>query len=191
MADEPIQSAQTPDPEDALGRAQNAADKAAGDIAGSPTPNAAAAEALAAAMQAVNMVRNGIDAAAAPAKQAAPARGTAIPTQSASKPDAADAAPFRLRDLATSLSNNKKETLDLLSDVQLQVRIELGRTRMYVEDVLQLGDGAVVELDKLAGDPVDVFVNDRHVARGEVLVLNDSFCVRISEILDPGAERAG
>jgi flagellar motor switch protein FliN/FliY len=55
---------------------------------------------------------------------------------------------------------------------------------MFVEDVLRLGDGAVVELDKLAGDPVDVFVNDRKVARGEVLVLNDNFCVRISEILD-------
>jgi flagellar motor switch protein FliN len=79
--------------------------------------------------------------------------------------------------------------LDLLSDVNLNVRIELGRTRMLVEDVLRLGEGAVVELDKLAGDPVDVFVNGRHVARGEVLVLNDNFCIRISEILDEGKER--
>jgi flagellar motor switch protein FliN/FliY len=54
---------------------------------------------------------------------------------------------------------------------------------MLVEDVLKLSEGAVVELDKLAGDPVDIFVNNRHVARGEVLVLNDSFCVRVSEIL--------
>lgn len=76
-----------------------------------------------------------------------------------------------------------KGGLDLLSDVNLNVRIELGRTKMFVEDVLKLNDGAVVELDKLAGDPVDVFVNDRHVARGEVLVLNDNFCVRINEIL--------
>ena len=52
-----------------------------------------------------------------------------------------------------------------------------------VEDVLRLCEGAVVELDKLAGDPVDVYVNDRHVARGEVLVLNDNFCVRINEVL--------
>ena len=59
-----------------------------------------------------------------------------------------------------------------------------GRTRMFVEDVLKLGDGAVVELDKLAGDPVDVYVNDRKVAKGEVLVLNDNFCVRINEIVD-------
>ncbi len=73
--------------------------------------------------------------------------------------------------------------IDLLEDVELNVKIELGRTRMLVEDVLQLGEGSVVELDKLAGDPVDVLVNDRLVARGEVLVLNDNFCVRINEII--------
>jgi flagellar motor switch protein FliN len=72
--------------------------------------------------------------------------------------------------------------IDLLGDVNLNVKIELGRTKMLVEDVLRLAEGSVVELDKLAGDPVDVYVNDRHVARGEVLVLNDNFCVRISEI---------
>ena len=79
--------------------------------------------------------------------------------------------------------------IDLLLDVPLNVRVELGHTRMYVEDILKLGDGAVVELDKLAGDPVDVLVNDRLVARGEILVLNENFCVRITEIVDP-KERA-
>jgi flagellar motor switch protein FliN/FliY len=74
-------------------------------------------------------------------------------------------------------------SIDLLRDVDLNVKIELGRSRMLVEDVLKLTEGAVVELDKLAGDPVDVFVNDRLVARGEVLVLNDNFCVRINEIV--------
>jgi flagellar motor switch protein FliN/FliY len=73
--------------------------------------------------------------------------------------------------------------MDLLADVNLNVKIELGRTRMLVEDVLRLGEGSVVELDKLAGDPVDVYVNERPVARGEVLVLNDNFCVRINEII--------
>jgi len=74
-------------------------------------------------------------------------------------------------------------SIDLLRDVDLNVKIELGRSRMLVEDVLKLGEGSVVELDKLAGDPVDVFVNERLVARGEVLVLNDNFCVRINEIV--------
>lgn len=73
--------------------------------------------------------------------------------------------------------------IDLLGDVDLDVSIELGRTEMLVEDVLRLQSGSVVELDKLAGDPVDVYVNGRLVARGEVLVLNDNFCIRVSEIV--------
>lgn len=75
--------------------------------------------------------------------------------------------------------------IELLKDVDLAVKIELGRCQMFVADVLKLAQGSVVELDKLAGDPVDVLVNDRLVARGEVLVLNDNFCVRISEIVHP------
>ncbi len=73
--------------------------------------------------------------------------------------------------------------IELLQDVSLRVKIELGRTSMLVEDVLRLGEGSVLELDKLAGDPVDVFANDRLIARGEVLVLNDNFCVRVGEII--------
>lgn len=80
--------------------------------------------------------------------------------------------------------------IDLLNDVELNVTIELGRAQMLIEEVLKLGEGSVVELDKLAGDPVDVLVNDRLVARGEVLVLNDNFCVRISEIITPDLEHA-
>ncbi len=74
--------------------------------------------------------------------------------------------------------------LTMLNDVSLKVKIELGRTHMYVEDVLRLNPDAVIELDKAAGDPVDIFVNDRLVARGEVLVLNENFCVRVGEIID-------
>ena len=80
--------------------------------------------------------------------------------------------------------------IDLLGDVELDVTIELGRTRMLVEDVLKLRSGSVIELDKLAGDPVDVCVNGRLVARGEVLVLNDNFCIRISEIVADLEEQA-
>lgn len=80
--------------------------------------------------------------------------------------------------------------LRLLDDVDLDVRIELGRTRMIVEDVLRLGTDSVVELDKAAGDPVDIYVNGRHIARGEVLVVNENFCVRVSEILEP-LDRSG
>jgi flagellar motor switch protein FliN/FliY len=92
------------------------------------------------------------------------------------------AAPMNLPDFGAGKPKALPSGVDLLGDVQLNVRIELGRTRMLLEDVLKLGDGTVVELDKLAGDPVDIYVNDRPVARGEVLVLNDNFCIRISEV---------
>jgi flagellar motor switch protein FliN/FliY len=72
-----------------------------------------------------------------------------------------------------------------LQDVELDLRIELGRTELLIEEVLQLREGTVVPLDKLAGDPVDILVNGRLIARGEVLVLNDNFCVRVAEILTP------
>jgi flagellar motor switch protein FliN/FliY len=98
-------------------------------------------------------------------------------------PPAPDAAPFELPNFQQVIADAQVSSIDLLRDVELNVKIELGRSRMLVEDVLKLGEGSVVELDKLAGDPVDVFVNDRLVARGEVLVLNDNFCVRVNEIV--------
>ena len=67
--------------------------------------------------------------------------------------------------------------------MQLDLKIELGRTHMYLEDVLRLKEGVVVTLDKLAGDPVDIYANGRLIARGEVLVLNDNFCVRVAELI--------
>ena len=97
---------------------------------------------------------------------------------------ASDAQRLDLPDFAGANGQNVNPAgLGLLDDVTLRVKIELGRTQMYVEDVLRLNTNSVVELDKAAGDPVDIYVNDRYVARGEVLVLNENFCVRISEIV--------
>lgn len=128
-----------------------------------------------------------------PAEAAAGAESPERPTISSEAesdaPSAAVAAPMNsvpldLPDFAPRApSARNDQSIDLLNDVELNVKIELGRANMLIEDVLRLGEGAVVELDKLAGDPVDVLVNDRLVARGEVLVLNDNFCVRISEII--------
>ena len=94
-----------------------------------------------------------------------------------------DTQPLDLPNFQQVMQDAQVSSIDLLRDVELNVKIELGRSRMLVEDVLKLGEGSVVELDKLAGDPVDVFVNDRLIARGEVLVLNDNFCVRVNEIV--------
>lgn len=73
--------------------------------------------------------------------------------------------------------------LDLLHDVEMAVTVELGRTRMAVRDLLSLAPGAVVELDRAAGSPVDVLVNGKLIARGEVVVVDDDFGIRISEII--------
>jgi flagellar motor switch protein FliN len=90
---------------------------------------------------------------------------------------------FRFQDFAPAAPSTEVATLDLIRDVELDLKIELGRTHMYLEDVLKLRKGSVVPLDKMAGDPVDIYVNGRLIARGEVLVLNDNFCVRVAELI--------
>jgi flagellar motor switch protein FliN/FliY len=118
------------------------------------------------------------DDAAAPAPSPAPA------------PRALDAlsnaqiAPYTLEELAPAEGPSAElNDLGLILDVDLNVRVELGRAQLYIEEVLKLREGSIIPLEKLAGDPVDIYVNGRVMARGEVLVLNDNFCVRISEIL--------
>ena len=97
--------------------------------------------------------------------------------------------PIDLPDFASNGTSTATAVgLGLLDDVTLRVKVELGRTQIYIEDVLRLNANSVVELDKAAGDPVDIYVNERHVARGEVLVLNENFCVRISEIIQPAVD---
>jgi flagellar motor switch protein FliN len=75
--------------------------------------------------------------------------------------------------------------LDMLMDVSLQVAVELGRTRMTVRQLLDLQNGSVIELDRMAGDVVDVYINDRLLARGEVVVVDDKFGVRVTELISP------
>ena len=94
---------------------------------------------------------------------------------------------YRLDELIGAEGPPEKVSMDLLRDVTLDLKIELGRTRMHLDEILQLRKGSVVTLDKLAGDPVDIYVNGRLVARGEVLVLNDNFCVRIAELVGSDA----
>ena len=100
--------------------------------------------------------------------------------------DFGDPSPLELEALAEAAGGEGPGgSLGSLDAVELDLRIELGRTEMSLEEVVGLRDGSVVALDKLAGDPVDILVNGRLVARGEVLVLNENFCVRVAEILAP------
>ena len=75
--------------------------------------------------------------------------------------------------------------LDLLLDVPLDLSVELGRARMSIQDLLNMSPGSVIELDKVAGEPLDFMVNGRLVARGEAVVVNDKFGVRITDIVSP------
>ncbi len=75
--------------------------------------------------------------------------------------------------------------MDFILDIPLELSVELGRTTMLLNDLLQLGQGSVVELNKLAGEPLEVLVNGRLVARGEVVVVNEKFGVRITDIISP------
>jgi flagellar motor switch protein FliN len=86
-------------------------------------------------------------------------------------------------ELAQGIADGGEVPLSLLLDLTLPVSIELGRTTMTVQDVLRLGRGSVIQLERLAGEPIDIFVGDRRFAEGEVVVLGEHFGVRITRIL--------
>jgi flagellar motor switch protein FliN len=82
-------------------------------------------------------------------------------------------------------SPRRGTNIDLLLDVSLPVSIELGRTRMTIAEILELGSGSIVELDRLAGEPVDILVNNKPLAKGEVVVVDENFGVRITSLVSP------
>ncbi len=77
------------------------------------------------------------------------------------------------------------QSLDFILDIPLRLTVELGRTRMSIREILELGQGSVVELSKLAGEPLEVLVNEKLVARGEVVVVNEKFGIRLTDIISP------
>jgi flagellar motor switch protein FliN len=86
---------------------------------------------------------------------------------------------------STQAPANDERRLDMLLDVPLDVSVELGRCRMTIQELLTLAPGSVIELDKVAGEPLDILINDRLVARGEAVVVNDKFGIRITDIVSP------
>ena len=89
-----------------------------------------------------------------------------------------------------SLGKEQAENLELIMEVPLQVTVEIGRTQRKVQDILEYTKGSLVVLDKLAGDQVDLFVNGKCIARGDVVVIDDNFGVRITEIVQKPALEA-
>lgn len=86
---------------------------------------------------------------------------------------------------AAEAGGRQSQTLEFILDVTLQVTVEVGRARMTIQDLLQLGQGSVVELEKLAGEPLDIYVNGKQVARGEAVIVNEKFGVRLTDIISP------
>lgn len=113
--------------------------------------------------------------------QAAKAAGTAPETASAPETSAARAP--QLTDFEQAGLSSTEVPMSMLLDLTLPVSIELGRTTMTVQEILRLGRGSVIQLDRLAGEPIDIYVGDRRFAEGEVVVLGEHFGVRITRIL--------
>jgi flagellar motor switch protein FliN/FliY len=92
--------------------------------------------------------------------------------------------PFNLPQLErTSVQGNIDSNLELLQDIPLTVTVEIGRVKMLVKDVLKLAIGSVIELDKFAGEPVDILVNGKVIAKGEVVAVNENYGIRVTEIV--------
>ena len=93
--------------------------------------------------------------------------------------------PVRFPSLSNENSSSAPRNMDFLLDVSLQVSVELGRSKMLVKDILNVGMGSVIELDKLSGEPVDVMINGKLIAHGEVVVVDENFGVKIVDVISP------
>jgi len=92
---------------------------------------------------------------------------------------------FDFSDLNDKKSPMTASNIDFILDIPLEITIELGRTKMLIHELLKLGQGSVIELEKLAGETMDIFANQRLIAKGEVVVINDKYGVRLTEIISP------
>ncbi|MES2563851.1 MAG: flagellar motor switch protein FliN [Pseudomonadota bacterium] len=114
---------------------------------------------------------------------AAAAQPTAAPMETAAAAERAPAAVFEQFSAPTSAGT--ANDIDLILDIPVQLTVELGRTKIAIKNLLQLAQGSVVELDGLAGEPMDVFVNGYLIAQGEVVVVNDKFGIRLTDVITP------
>lgn len=94
-------------------------------------------------------------------------------------------APEKQAESGAEHHEDETRDLDFILDIPLELSVELGRTKMLVNDLLQLGQGSIVELNKLAGEPLEIYINNKLVARGEVVVVNEKFGVRLTDIISP------
>ena len=105
-------------------------------------------------------------------------------TQKDTKPEGEQKAPLP-KEVPAQSSSKEVSNLDFVLDIPLEVSVELGRSKILISDLLQLGQGSVIELNKLAGEPLEIFVNHKLIARGEVVVIKDKFGIRMTDIISP------
>lgn len=108
---------------------------------------------------------------------------------SASVPNQADAkekpGTYNFSGLKGSADESKPTNLDFILDIPLEITVELGRTKMLIQDLLKLGQGSVIELSKPAGDTLEIMANNRLIAKGDVVVMNDKYGIRLTEVISP------
>jgi len=120
------------------------------------------------------------------AATAPPAEGKPSPQQNQPAPKPAAVSPAELGQLvADGVAPEAKANLEMIMDIEVPISVELGRTQMPIGDVLELGPGSIVELQKMASDSVDLLVNNKLIARGEVVIVDENFGIRITSIVDP------
>lgn len=109
------------------------------------------------------------------------------PAQNKPQPQPQKPAPqgAKFEELKPAAGAGSTRDMDFLLDIPLEVTVELGRSRMFIKDLLQLGQGSVIELEKIAGEPMEILVNDKLIARGEVVVVNEKFGIRLTDIISP------
>ncbi len=100
------------------------------------------------------------------------------------EPRVVNVQPIQYQSFEAEQWGGEKESIDLIMDVPLEITVELGRTKKLIKDILEFGPGTILELDKLAGEPVDILVNGKFIAKGEVVVIDESFGVRITDIVN-------
>lgn len=124
-----------------------------------------------------------------PDPEASPAEGAASDPAASEEPSPKEqpgqAQPLKPGQIENPAPANGNLDLDFILDIPLSVTVEVGRTRMMIQELLQLGKGSVIELSKLLGEPFEVMVNDKLVARGEVVIVNDRFGIRLTDIISP------
>jgi len=127
------------------------------------------------------------------ASTSAPAAVAAPPAPQASAPSPSDSSssPLNLVSFDGDDDGESFDGFERIQDIPLEITVELGRTRLLIRDILELGVGSIIELEKMAGEPVDLFANGLLIARGEVVVIEDNFGVRVTEIITAADRTAG